>query len=392
MQEDWRGLPPAPPLAAFLCSTTSAAVTQSILPSSLLDEGDVGSGGEKRKHFHRLLRVRCSVIAIKYAGVYPVSCNVCRGRVPNGPPGSRCTKNGCGGMATLQPNWQVLCVVDDGTGEAALYLEGAVAETLLQLPPKLKHDCLTEANRTGGEIDFSKAVWMQQNRNNNSKGGRGGGGSAGASSSGSDSAFFTESFKRDVSAVFDRVKHRRFLVCCVVIGSRAQIPTKAATTPVAAKTSSSGRGLDDGWRCAECQNQNFPSRKVCRRCGADPTSAKYGNKEPAGVQLQSSSIQGPSGTKYVTAALPRLELKGFHVADVDPRTEAYLLLRRLSGRGAAGGKKNENPSSPFPGLGLAPPPPAAAAAGGLAAPTDQKSGSGTTAEEKELMEMAMEEE
>ena len=49
----------------------------------------------------------------------------------------------------------------------------------------------------------------------------------------------------------------------------------------------------------------------------------------------------------------------------------------------------------IPELGLAPPPPAAAAAGGLATPTDQKSGSGTTAEvqeEKELMEMAMEEE
>ena len=294
---DWRELPQAPPLAALLCSTTSAPVLRT----------DQHSEGQQ--HFHRLLRVHCSAVHIKYAGVFPLSCNICRARIH--PEGNPCSKPGCSGVATLQPNWQVLCVVDDGTGEAALYLEGGVAEALLQLPPQLKQLCLREANRGVREIDLSTAMW---NHNNSYSGGGG---------RGSGDAFFTESTRREVVASLNAVKRRRLLVCCIVIGTRVQTASNIGTVK------STGRELKDGWRCLTCQNQNFPSRSVCGLCGEERASATRSDGQFS-AQLQSSSIQSANGIKFVTAALPRLELKAFHVADCDPRTEAYRLLRDLA--------------------------------------------------------------
>jgi len=149
MQVDWRALPPAPPLASFIGSSTttpvlppsstpqlhivqstpangsqSTATTTSSLPSSWRAAASSSSSLS-------LLRLRFTIIHVAFAAVHPNTCAVC-GMPPYAPPpsttkrqggimppsssllGLPCRRSQCRGVTSNRCGWEFSCIADDG--------------------------------------------------------------------------------------------------------------------------------------------------------------------------------------------------------------------------------------------------------------------------------------
>jgi len=174
-------------------------------------------------------------------------------------------------------------------------------------------------------------------------------------------------YREAVAAALTRAKGRTVIGCCAVVGSRLEntlAPLRAAraaedlaagiqpTANASSASSTSGRGLADGWTCHKCKNRNFPSRLSCNSCRAakppssssstnmssssgtnsitaDSSYGSRGNTSTSSVVLEASTAEA-GDVKWTTAALPRLELKCFNADVVDSQLEAHLSLLNLT--------------------------------------------------------------
>jgi len=229
-----------------------------------------------------------------------------------------------------------LFVLYSGTAKAVVRADGAAAESLLNLSVHLAKSLESQARHSGQQVILTSTTAPLPPRHRDA-----------------------------ITAALIKAKGRNVIGCCVVVGSRLEnslTPLRAAQAaedlaagikPTANSASStSGRGLADGWTCHKCKNRNFPSRSSCNSCRAPKpstsTSANTNSSSSSSSSITGSRFSGNSGStsgasvileastaeagdvKWTTAALPRLELKCFHADVVDSQLEAHLKLARLT--------------------------------------------------------------
>lgn len=141
-------LPPAPPLASFIgSSTTTPALPPSSAPHAHIVQSTSANGSQSTTTMTSLpsswrasafsssslslLRLRFTIIHVSFAAVHPNTCGVC-GMPPYAPPpstakhqgamtppstsslGLPCRRSLCRGVTSNRCGWEFSCIADDG--------------------------------------------------------------------------------------------------------------------------------------------------------------------------------------------------------------------------------------------------------------------------------------
>ena len=311
----WRPIAAAPVLEALF----SSAAPQGELFSQYFDCSSAISAVKSQPPVPRILRIHCSVSMIKRAGVFPISCNVCKARV-YGRLGSRCTKHECHGIGILRANWQVLCVIEDGSGDADLHLEGSVAEMFLNLPSSLRQLCISEANQSMSEFTLDAPF---KNMTHKRKG-----------------HAHVPVIDNNKMTMFNYIYHRHFDVYCCL--KSISTPRKADFT-ISIETGFVTLGelsklADTSFASNASSDDRQPQQRDILYYN-DPRVALVKEKQNSGnlttdifgsrftrTWMRSLPLRNVASEGIFTAALPRLELQAISIAKIDFQIEIQNLL------------------------------------------------------------------